>query len=84
MQLTIYNTTVPVTDQSQANRLKYLCIEYGLPVWKVGFAFEFIPESNNFFSVSFGKKDFGIYDIDDGFTHITEQQFIELLKQTKP
>ena len=31
--LTIYNTTVKVTSQEQADRLKQICIDYGLPIW---------------------------------------------------
>lgn len=31
--LTIYNTTVKVTSQEQAGRLKQICIDYGLPIW---------------------------------------------------
>jgi hypothetical protein len=38
---TIYEIYVPVTSQQQADRLKAICVEYGLPIWHNECAFDF-------------------------------------------
>jgi len=84
--LTIYNTTVPVKDQDQADRLKQICIDYGLPIWddKDAFKFLYVFENSNFFCFEEKDKEFFILS-DNRYnkTEITEQQFIELLKDTR-
>ena len=82
---TIYNTYVVMESQEQCDRMKQLCIDNGLPIWRISFAFDFFIKSKNVFSFSEKSNEFFIYDfmdIDDQ-TQITEQEFIELLKTSK-
>jgi len=81
--LTIYNTTVPVKDQDQADRLKQICIDYGLPIWEDNKSFTFTPYKKNY--LIFAMDYFYICWVDTNPTDkiITEQQFIELLKDTR-
>ena len=82
--LTIYNTTVPVKDQDQADRLKQICIDYGLPIWDDKDAFYF---SEKYCFFKFNGSQFWISSKTlqelDPLPEITEQQFIELLKDTR-
>lgn len=83
MKLSIYEVYVPIENQEQADRMLALCKEYNLPYW------------NNF---NFGKKCIFTCDEDKDFfimcskwninhfkeikTKATEQEFINLLKET--
>ena len=82
IKLTIYNTCVHVTSQEQADRLRQVCIDNGLPIWNDKIAFRFdninvkpVFECNN--------EGFAIYNshscIDKHI--ITETEWMELLKQ---
>lgn len=82
--LTIYNTTVKVKDQDQADRLKQICIDYGLPIWDNPSAFiynerycYFRFQGSGFWISSYAFQQF------NPLPEITEQQFIELLKNTR-
>ena len=81
--LTIFKTTVHVTSQEQADRLKQICIDYGLPIWTViDDAFTLRPDRENFFECVLGS--FVIHDISVGSeTIITESEWMELLTKTK-
>ena len=94
MKPTIYNTTVPVTSQEMADRLLNVCKEYGLPYWDDDLAFDF--ESANYFNngCCFGAFDYQNQEFDNdfflgsglefqGFTLITESEWMELLKNTE-
>ena len=81
MNLTIYKVAVQMESQQQCNRMKQLCIEYGLPIWDDSCAFEFEPELFDCFRCVF--DEFFIACVDEDFTLITESEFIELLKQTE-
>ena len=82
--LTIYNTTVKVTSPDQADRLKQICIDYGLPIWDDKDAFYF---SEKYCFFKFNGSQFWISSKTlqelDPLPEITEQQFIELLKDTR-
>ena len=82
MKLTIFNTYVPMVDQVQCDRMKQLCIDNGLPIWD---DFRFETKAKDFYK-------FFYRDIEDfcnwkenshDFEKVTEQQFIELLKEYK-
>jgi len=85
---TIYNTYVVMQDQTQCDRMKQLCIDNGLKVWKEYRAFHFSNIYKNIFHYSFVITNafsvawYSKIEI-KGFTQITEQEFIELLKTTK-
>ena len=78
---TIYNTYVEMESQEQCDRMKQLCIDNGLKIWFNKIAFEMINGSNFCYSNSFSSNgDFGLYPLLYGKQKITEQEFIELLK----
>lgn len=81
----IYTIYIPVKDQEQANRLKAICLEYGLPIF---YDFLFIPKGDNrkYKYFYFYEGDFCNWlelpnDID--LTESTEEEFINLLKEIK-
>ena len=39
MEKSIREIYVPVTSQEQADRLKAICVKYGLPIWEGGFEY---------------------------------------------
>ncbi len=81
---TIYNTYILMQNQEQCDIMKQLCINNELSIWHDRIAFEynekqnlflgdgnyFMQEDNEFF-VSMNKT---------GYAEVTEQEFIELLK----
>lgn len=79
----IYEIQIPVKDQPQADRLKAICLEYGLPIWEDDCAFNFDDEFD-VFAYSEGK--FFIHakkeDVPDS-VETTEEEFINLLKEMK-
>lgn len=82
MKKSIYDVYVTVTSQEQADRLKGICLEYGLPIWNNKDSFLFINEYNQF---SFGYSNFWIQrkDYVINKTQITESDFIQLAKEFK-
>lgn len=88
--LTIYNTTVHVTSQEQADRLKQVCVDYWLPIWIYNAAFK-ILKSDVKPIFCFVRPEFFItdlYDLDDDddiltYSEITESEWMELLTKTK-
>ena len=79
-KLIIYDVHVEMQDQAQCDRMKQLCIDNGLEYWKNERAFNFLKTSNNYFELNYGVE-FGIYDdVIQNKTKVTEQEFIELLK----
>jgi len=80
---TIYNTYIPVTSQEQADRLKAICLEYGLPIWLGQESFDYFQGDNNCFGFGYSSEFYiGIGNYEDK-TEITETDFIKLLKQIK-
>ena len=87
MKLTIYNTAVKMESQDQCDRMKALCIEHKLPIWEDEDAFEYFDELD-YFLYDNGSKQFFVFELSTSFeernnTIITEQEFINLLKQAK-
>jgi len=76
---TIYNTYVVMESQEQCDRMKQLCIDNGLCVLG-GSGFELEKIFPHF---GYYKTYFGIFDLSHYQYKITEQEFIELLKNTK-
>jgi hypothetical protein len=82
MKKSIYEIYVPVTSQQQADRLKAICVKYGLPIWEDVIAFELFTDEDYFF---FGKANFAIYVLEKpkDKTPITESEFELLAKEFK-
>lgn len=86
-KLTIFNTCVEVTSQEQANRLKQVCIDNGLPIWKDPISFDF----NETFGCEFyftidpdsesNRYAFVVLFSFENHTKVTESEWLELLKQ---
>lgn len=80
---TIYNTYVEMESQEQCDRMKQLCIDNGLPIWEDEYAFTFNCNINCF---EFVDLEFYITSCNIipetmiGKQKVTEQEFIELLK----
>jgi len=83
---TIYNTFVIMESQEQCDRMKQLCIDNRLPYWKdYSDAFHYV-DKYDVFSYASDSNMFFILASKEGVpesTEITEQEFIELLKQSK-
>jgi len=89
-QLSIFEVYIKVESQEQADRLKQVCINNGLPIWKNKIAFEFQNKNNDLFSVGNAEtKEFFIFPYKGnesdlyGFEQVTESEFMEILKQYK-
>lgn len=81
---TIFNTYIEVESQEQADRLKQVCIDNGLPIWEniqVGWNSMFF----NFFGYSIGTNDFFLLSDNEDAKHIqvTETEWMELLTKYK-
>lgn len=82
MEKTIYNTYIRVTSQEQCDRLKQVCVENGLRIWKKLSAFEFLIEFNyDIFQYSSGEDFFIDARPEKNYTEVTESEWMELLKQ---
>ena len=77
---TIYNVYVPIESQEQADRMKQICIDYGLPIWDTDFAFTFIPIKNIFRFQEKGNEFWITSTGADNLTQVTESEFLELVK----
>jgi hypothetical protein len=82
MKKSIYDVYVTVTSQEQADRLKAICLEYGLPIWNDEDAFIFGLEKI-YFKSYIQSKDFAVSVFKDDKTPITESDFIQLAKKFK-
>lgn len=78
----IYEIQIPVKDQEQANRLKAICFEYGLPIWDDGFEL-ILSECYRHFQ--YDGVDFWIGSVStiNNKTESTEEEFINILKEMK-
>ena len=75
-KLTIYNVYVEMKSQAQCDRMRQLCIDNGLAVWNVFYFY--IGDYFAFYDIEFGIFNKGTEDPYQ--TKVTEQEFIELLK----
>lgn len=82
MKKSIYDVYVTVTSQEQADRLKRICLEYGLPIWEDEIAFVVYTNEDIFcYGVN---KSFAVYVCSyNNKTQITESDFIQLAKEFK-
>jgi hypothetical protein len=83
MKKSIYDVYVTVTSQEQADRLKGICLEYGLPIWLAEVAFDYYDYIDNIFMYSSRDKGFAVYGANLGKTPITESEFEQLAKKFK-
>lgn len=77
-KLSIYEVYVLMQDQEQCDRMKQLCIDNGLPYTKLKSLFMFYGGDYFYYS--------GFFQIGHSpykQTQVTEQEFIELLKERK-
>jgi hypothetical protein len=80
--LTIFNVYVAMDSQETCDRMKAVCLENGLPIWKDEIAFMFFNESDNF-TYSNTEGFFISCHYDKSKTQVTEAEFLELLKEYK-
>jgi hypothetical protein len=90
MKKTIFTVAVPMQDQTQCDRMKAVCLENGLPIWddNVGFnykrscvfAYNKNPVVKEFYCL---KAQIIIEEFTEGYTQVTEAEFLELLKEYK-
>lgn len=88
--LTIYEVYVEMQDQAQCDRMKQICVDNRLPIWNDISAFEYLKKYKfNTFCYDIDDDEFYIINpytekgwfMNTGQTKVTEQEFIELLKQ---
>jgi hypothetical protein len=90
MKKTIFNVFVAMDSQETCDRMKAVCLENGLPIWKHSMAFDFMSKgdvlvysklSEEFFIMKLGTY----YDVaeEDIKTQVTEAEFLELLNEYK-
>lgn len=83
MEKTIFNVYVPMENQAQCDRMKQLCLDYGLDYYD-NFNFNYFKKEYQYFYCSNG--DFCNWlelEFDVELTQVTEAEFIELLKEYK-
>lgn len=76
---TIFNTYIEVTSQPQADRLKQVCVDNGLPIWHNRIAF-MIYKSSKYFSIKYGEFFVGAFQRG---LKVTEPEWMELLTKYK-
>lgn len=79
---TIYNVYVPIESQVQADRMKQICIDYGLPYWESDIAFLYNNECDIANKFLYFDGDFALW-VDVEHTQVTESEFLELVKMLK-
>ena len=72
---TIYNTYVELESQEQCDRMKQVCIDNGLKIFRIGFNF-----CDDFKYFRFYINDFYVSEYTYRYTQVTESEFLELLK----
>ena len=87
MKKSIYDVYVTVTSQEQADRLKGVCLEYGLPIWDTVSGWTYFDEYG---FLAFDKRDSEFFVFSGKtsihewkYTKITESDFIQLAKEFK-
>lgn len=81
---TIFNTYIEVESQEQADRLKQVCIDNGLPIWddEMAFRFDGIEVSPTFECFDLDFAIYNSYEIIDKIK-ATEPEWMELLTKYK-
>jgi len=84
MKKSIYDVYVTVTSQEQADRLKGICLEYGLPISPFSDSWVFESDRKELFlRTSIATESFFISMFQEQRTQITESDFIQLAKEFK-
>lgn len=81
--LTIYNTTVLVTSQEQADRLKQACVDNKLKIHLGKRAFDYSEKEQNYFYFYYKGFSVGWFDSEPFESIITESEWMELLTKNK-
>ncbi len=77
-------------SQETCDRMKAVCLENGLPIWKHSISFDFMSKGD-VFTYSKPSKEFFIMKLESYYevaeedikTQVTEAEFLELLKEYK-
>jgi len=89
MKKTIYSVYVPMESQEQCDRMKKLCLDNELTIWKRKDSFLFDSEYGNQFYCTLDPdaegeiNSFVILFSSEHTTKVTESEFIDLLKKHK-
>ena len=86
MKLTIFDVYVPMQDQAQSDRMKQVCVDNGLPIWKHRVAFQYLSNPKYFEGSYFclcGKEFYVTICWNKNKTLITEAEFLTLLNEYK-
>jgi len=87
MNQKIYKIQIQMTCQADCNRVKKICVDYGLPIWSSKVAFIFNPDDEKYFAYSDNFNCFFVYPTrglkanKSVFKPITIEQFLELLNE---
>lgn len=79
MKLSIYEVYVNIEDQPQADRMKQMCIDYGLPYWS-DWKYAFECRANSVFEYDDFAFEFYCSTVKTSKTQVTESEFLELVK----
>ena len=79
---TIYNVYVPMESQEQCDKMKKLCVDYNLPYWDDIIGWMYLNNFKRVFCFEINSADFFCFNPEylRNKTEVTEQEFIELLK----
>jgi len=90
MKLSIYEVYVNIEGQPQADRMKQICIDYGLPYWddEIAFIHDYnvagLRSTTSVFCYSKSNKEFAVYselpNIRPLETQVTEAEFLKLVE----
>lgn len=84
MKKSIYDVYVTVTNQEQADRLKAICLEYGLPISEYLSGFDFEKKfTEMYFRLQLRDKWFFVSYRKADKNEVTESDFIQLAKEFK-
>jgi len=79
---TIFNVYVEMDSQATCDRMKQLCVDNGLKIWKDDFYFNHFY--HQFYFHPYGKNFILLHSAETFYhTRVIETEFIELLKQYK-
>ena len=85
----IFNVYVEMESQEQCDRMKQLCLDNSLPIWEDEIAFKFFygdgiaTKDKKYFESEIDTKDFFVTAFKEQKNKVTEQQFINILKEYK-
>ena len=84
-----FKSVVPVKDQEECDRLKQMCIDYGIPYWMDDCAFDYVENNSHFYFANIEDQpetpdgyfyvDIYYGDVDDEDVIMTIDEFEELV-----